>query len=130
MGVSALAGAVPAVGGGVIAAAGRAFDALTSPDPLDLATVTADTFRPHVGTRFKLSPEARGAFEMTLTGVESQPSQDGTTDTFTLRFQADGPVDLDQAIQRLDHAALGGFGMFLVPRGPQTVDAVVSHLLS
>ena len=130
MGVGALAGAVPAARGGLIAAAGRAFNALTSPDPLDLATVTADTFRPHVGTKFTLSPEARRAFEMTLAGVESQPSKDGATDTFTLRFLADRPVDLDQAIHRLDHDALGRFGMFLVPHGPQTVEAVVNHLVT
>jgi hypothetical protein len=130
MGAAALAGAVPAAGGGVIAAAGRAFAALTWRDPLDLATVTAATFRPHVGTRFTLSPEARRAFEVTLDGVDSRPSEDGSTDTFTLRFRADRPVDLDQAIHRLDHDALGRFGMFLVPRGPRTVEAVVNHLLA
>lgn len=130
LGAGALVGAVPAAGGGVFAAAGRALASLTSPDPLDLAGVTADTFRPHVGSRFRLSPAARNALDVTLEEVESHPGRDGVTDSFSLRFRTDRPVDLDQAIHGLDHDVLGRFGMFLVPHGPQTVEAVVNHLLA
>lgn len=130
LGAGALAGAVPAAGGGVLAAAGRVFASLTSPDPLDLANVTADTFRPHVGTRFRLSPAAARALDVTLAEVATPPAPDGLTDTFTLRFRADGPVELDQAVQQLDHADLGRFSMFLVPAGPHAVEAVVNHLLA
>lgn len=95
---------------------------------LDLATATADTFRPHLGTRFRVRREGQRAEYLTLTDVVPQPPDGGPTDGFSLLFGMPEPSDLAQTTYGLEHGSLGSFSMFLVPVGSATVEAVVNHL--
>jgi hypothetical protein len=92
-----------------------------------LETLTAEDFRGHHGTRFKLtgqSPEGGSAVsvEAELADVsEHPPGPPGTSRTpFSVLFN--GPLEpvLPQGIYRLEHEQFGSVELFLVPVGPQT----------
>lgn len=123
IGAGALSGSLPAIG------LGRASVALAGPSSraaFDLATATADTFRPHVGTRFRLQRPGK-AVDLVLDDVVAGPPA-GPTDSFALRFSASRAPTLSQSIYSLDHAELGTFDLFLVPSGAGVLTAVVNHL--
>lgn len=102
--------------------------------PVDLATVTRDTFEPHRGTRFALhtgddaGPET--VLEIELLDIQGLPTAPGRRAAFLLRFRAGSPAALPQRIYRLEHPVLGALELFLVPAGPDAVgmryDAVFS----
>lgn len=116
-GLGSLPGAAPA----------GAAPARTGGAPFDLATATADTFRPHVRSRFRLTSAGTKPFDVLLVQVTSG-APDGRTDAFSLLF---GPAaaGLGQATYAVEHAALGSFPLFLVPAGARDLAAVVNHLL-
>ena len=125
LGAGALWGVTGLAGAGLAARAGLAL-ARGGPPELDLATVTAATFRPHVGTRFGIRDGGGREGVLELAAVEDAPP-DGATDSFALVFTlADGPVPR-QAVHRLEHKALGSFGLFVVAGGDSVV-AVINHL--
>lgn len=117
------------VAGGVLASGSRAVAAprKSSRTPFDLATATAETFQPHVGTGFRLPGLGRPSPELILEQVVQHSSPDGRTDAFTLVFRPSRAATLAQLTYELDHSALGRFSMFLVP-GTETVASVVNHV--
>lgn len=119
------AGGPGALGG--VAPAGAA-PARTRSAPFDLATATADTFRPHVGSRFRLSAAGAKPADATLVQVSASPP-DGRTDAFSLLFRS-ATVALGQATYGVEHATLGSFSLLLVPAGARDVAGVVNHLLA
>lgn len=127
VGIGALWTALPGTGIGILAGT----PALAAPPApsraFDLGTATAATFRPHLGSRFRLQRQGQRALDLELAGIESQPA-DGATDSFSLQFSAAKPVGLVQAAYRLEHTALGAFNLFVVPVGSRLV-AVVNHTL-
>lgn len=128
IGAGAVWSSLPRTGLGLLGAGSPAWAARASRTALDLVTATADTFRPHVGSRFRLQRAGQKALDLRLDGVtSSQP--DGVTDAFSLQFSAGGPTGLGQATYDLDHAVLGPFRIFLVPAGSQGLGAVVNHVL-
>jgi Domain of unknown function (DUF6916) len=81
--------------------------------------VKLDTFAPHVGTNFRLEGND-GALELTLTEATPGGIKDtrrGARAPFSLTFRGPAQPVLPQRIYRLDHAALGGLDIFLVPIG-------------
>lgn len=123
LGAGALSGSLPAIGLGraAVALAGPA-----SPAAFDLASATADTFGPYVGTRFRLQRPGR-ALDLVLDDVVAAP-RSGPTESFALVLSASKPPALAQSTYTLDHADLGRFDLFLVPSGPRAMTAVVNHL--
>jgi hypothetical protein len=95
----------------------------------DLATATADTFRPHTRSRFRVTRPGGKVADLVLADVTAAAGG-GSTDTFSLRFTAAKPHGLRQATYAVDHAVLGPFHLFLVPSGATGMTAVVSHLVS
>lgn len=87
-----------------------------------LETVTADTFRPLVGTAFRIGVDDSSSVEAELEAVEPGGAQAadaaraaGRREPFSLVFR--GPVEpvLPQRIYRLEHPELGELELFLVP---------------
>ena len=117
------AGAVAAVPG----RAGAAPSTATRLRQLDLATSTAATFTPHVGTRFRLRRPADTAVSLRLLAVE-QAAENDTTSSFSLLFRTPRDKAVPQGTYRLAHQQLGRFRILLVPVGDRTVEAVVNHL--
>lgn len=129
LGAGAVWSVFPVGGLGVlpgIAPAGAA-PARTRSAPFDLATATADTFRPHVGSRFRLTAAGTKPLDVLLVQVASS-APDGRTDAFSLLFRS-STVALVQATYGVEHGALGSFALFLVPAGGRDLRGVVNHLL-
>jgi hypothetical protein len=83
----------------------------------DLVSLTAEDFRPHLGTRFAMPG---GPFESELIEVDDLGAAraGGLRAPFSVVFR--GPLEpfLPQGIHRLEHEALGALDLFLVPVGP------------
>lgn len=80
---------------------------------LQLATATADDFRPHLETDFTFD----GSATLALADVsELRHSSPGRRVPFSLLFR--GPAGLDQRTYRVTHARLGEFELFIVPLQP------------
>ena len=119
------AGAAAVLGGATAGLLGpRLF---SSPRTLDLGGVTAATFRPYIGTTFRLKRTGASALDLTLTDVTQDPPAPHT-DSFSLRYRAAQDAQLGQATYRLAHATLGSFDMFLVQSGSRDTSAVINHL--
>src|SRR5262249_48590731 len=87
------------------------------PSALDLAAVTIDDFRPHLGTVFDvLGPD--GVIGMRLSRVDSAGDSGRKGGAFSLIFSAPRRPWLPQAIYPVRHPALGATEIFLVPIGP------------
>lgn len=95
---------------------------------LDLGTATAEVFRPHVGTTFRVEDNGRRLVDLELVDVPSA-SFDGT-DTFSLRFRAPDSTGLHQATYSIRHAQLGAWSMFLVPLRAGDIEAVINHVVA
>jgi hypothetical protein len=86
-----------------------------------LETLTADDFRGHQGTRFRLTGSPSGeSVEAELADVTGYGS--GTPGTFRAPFAVvfRGPLRpvLPQGIYHVEHEQLGTLELFLVPIGP------------
>ncbi len=113
---------------GGLAPAGAAPARPRTTTPFELATATADTFRPHVGSKFRLTAAGTKPVDTTLVQVVSTPP-DGRTDAFILLFRSPTPP-IGQDTYRVEHATLGSFSLFLVPAGARDLGGVVNHLLA
>lgn len=83
----------------------------------DLASLTAQDFREHLGTRFA-TREPAAQWELIEVSGLGEAGAAGLRTPFSLIFR--GPLEplLPQGIQRLEHAGLGELDLFLVPVGP------------
>ncbi|MGH3157823.1 MAG: DUF6916 family protein [Streptosporangiaceae bacterium] len=94
---------------------------MTSERSLD--TLTAEDFRDHKNTRFRMTGDGSPAsFEAELVSVtEYTDNASGTFRTpFSVLFH--GPLEpvLPQGTYRLEHDGLGTLDLFIVPVGPDT----------
>lgn len=87
-----------------------------------LETLTTDSFTAQAGTAFRLDLPAGGAFDLTLVSAtplgEARRGGKVRDRAFSVLFL--GPpaaAVLPQATYRLEHEALGGLEIFLVPVG-------------
>lgn len=87
---------------------------------IDLATVTCDTFVPHVGTQFAIALDD-GELVLDLVAADALPkAPDAPRAPFALQFRSTLTTGyLPQRIYALTHPALGTLEVFLVPRGPE-----------
>jgi hypothetical protein len=85
---------------------------------VDLASVTQETFAPHLGSGFALAL-CDGILELELCAVEAlRASQNAPRAPFALRFRTRSVTGhLPQRIYALVHPVLGTFEIFLVPLG-------------
>ena len=114
----------------------------------NLASATKATFQPFVNSSFAVQANSMTTAWLTLlsvedmnakaaapstssafTGLRSPKAAPQVTDTFTLNFQGTGET-LKQGTYELEHKTLGNFQLFLVPSGPTTYSATISHLQS
>lgn len=83
-----------------------------------LETFTIDTFTPHIGTQFRVRDEG---LHIALELIEVNPYAERPTSgriPFSIVFRGPGQPILPQRIYTLEHAAIGNFGLFVVPIGP------------
>lgn len=116
------------------------------PIPYDAQTDTVynfrrETFEPYVGGVFRARGTRRGSVSLTLVEVrdtswrpdESVRGVSRPCDSFHLLFQANAPLSTLTPTQRLEHAALGSFNLFLTrtkdDRWPLVYVAVVNHVV-
>lgn len=86
-----------------------------------LETLTPGSFQEHVGSHFGLSLEGQEPLELELVEIaryEENPDFLARKEPFSLIFLGPLRPVLPQAIYRLEHPALGGMEIFLVPIGP------------
>ena len=84
---------------------------------LDLGTVTADDFTPHVESAFAVQSPAGDDFTLTLIDV-CRGAGGPMREQFTLTFVGGPNLPVRQSIQHLQHDALGDLELFLVPVAP------------
>jgi len=86
---------------------------------VDLAAVTAETFRPHVGTAFRIAtpPAHGGVIRLTDVQVLADQPRAPRSQPFSLIFVGPDEPRLDQQIYGLEHDVLGRLELFLVPIG-------------
>jgi hypothetical protein len=90
-----------------------------------LDTATSATFKPHVGDRFKVSPQEGEPFEAVLSSCEEttygSPGERAETAQrvpFSLVFVGPAEHAVNQQICAFSHPELGAFDLFIVPLGP------------
>lgn len=88
---------------------------------LDLATVTADVFRPHLNTTFTVVVSDSESVDLTLLeATEVGAERPGHRRGFSLMFGGGSTSRiLPQHTYEIRHAELGNLELFLVPRTPQ-----------
>jgi hypothetical protein len=84
---------------------------------MDLATLTAGDFEPHLGDAFLMRSTA-GEIALRLTEVRNLGQAIRAGGAFSLEFVEPAGQLLPQAIYSLEHPTLGTLEMFLVPLGP------------
>ena len=87
-------------------------------ETIDLASLTADDFTPHVDSQFDLNLPNGSKLPLTLVTVQDLIAENPQYKrAFSLLF--DGPREpiLPQSIYALRHETLGGLDIFLVPIG-------------
>ena len=89
---------------------------------VDLASVTRETFAPHLGSHFSLALND-GVLQLELVAVdELRASPDAPRAPFALRFRTPGVMGyVPQRIHALAHPVLGTLEIFLVPLGADAV---------
>ncbi len=120
---------------------------LGSSKAANLASATKATFQPLVNSSFAVQANSMTTAWLTLLSVEDMNGKAAApstslafglraikaapqvTDTFALHFQGTGET-LKQGTYELEHKALGSLQLFLVPTGPTTYSATISHLQS
>jgi hypothetical protein len=91
-----------------------------------LEALTADDFRPHVGSTFRATNVEPESVDLTLSEVTVYPGQPDAprADPFSLMFTGPAGVALPQHIYDLAHEAMGTLQIFLVPTAPGEYEAV------
>lgn len=107
----------------------------------NLASLDIANFQPLVNSSFAVGPEASPIAWFRLLSVEAMNARTTpsvtrlrraptvSVQTFALHFQATGEK-LEQGTYDFDHPVLGRFAMFVVPSGPDTFVAIISHMSS
>lgn len=88
-----------------------------------LASVTHDTFEPHVGSSFWVEFPNGAKVELRLTRVAKVMESEAARlprHPFSLYFDGPGTFKLSQATYHLSHDVLGAMDVFLVPVGQST----------
>jgi hypothetical protein len=87
------------------------------PESRPLHSLTAEDFRPHLGTGFRITHES---VECELIEVKPQEgsARTGSRVAFSVVFRGPPQPVLEQRIRRLEHDRLGVLELFLVPIGP------------
>jgi len=83
---------------------------------------TAEDFRPHVGTKFRIRVEAPRPLELELTSVKSYdplPEEERAMERFSLFFQGPPDMLLQQGNYVYEHPSLGEQMFFTVPIGQE-----------
>lgn len=88
---------------------------------LDLAAITADTFRPHLNTQFTVVVSGSETVELVLLeAIEVGAERPGRRRGFSLTLGGGSTSRiLPQRTYEFRHAVLGCFELFIVPRTPQ-----------
>jgi hypothetical protein len=84
---------------------------------LDLGSVRADDFAPHVESTFAVTAPAGEDFAITLVDV-CRGAGGATREQFTLTFAGGPSPAVRQGTLRLVHDVLGELELFVVPIGP------------
>jgi hypothetical protein len=89
---------------------------------MDLASVTRETFAPHIGSAFAVAAQVQDApgEPLSFTLVDATPIGDGSPDgraPFAIIFRGPATPLLAQQVVPLEHPELGGLALFLVPIG-------------
>jgi hypothetical protein len=87
---------------------------------VELDALTAATFAPLSGDRFRIEPGEAPGFEVELIEVKEGIASASRTQ-FSLLFRGGPDPPLPQRIYRVEHAELGSLDIFLVPLGPDNV---------
>jgi uncharacterized protein DUF6916 len=86
---------------------------------MSLKDLTAESFREHLGSRFRVHVDDVGSMDVELVDVAlHEPHAGPRSQPFSLLFRGHLKSYLPQAIYRLEHATLGTLELFLVPVGP------------
>ncbi|HEY2705907.1 MAG TPA: hypothetical protein VGL20_19675 [Candidatus Dormibacteraeota bacterium] len=75
---------------------------------------TRDTFEPHVGTSFRVTPAPSAPVELELVRVSDVGGGDGGR-SFALLFRGPLGAALGQGVVELEHEQLGAVALFIVP---------------
>jgi len=82
--------------------------------PLDIASLTADTFKPLVGQTFTVTPDGgHPALTLTLQSVKELPEatmRNAPRTAFSLMFDCPGPVGFCDGLVMMVHGTLGEIG--------------------
>ena len=89
---------------------------------VDLAEITADSFRPHVGKTFNfIINESQPPVELELFELEEKrfkPSPNSFREPFSIFFRGPAGFYQPQGIKRIEHPEMGRLEIFLVPLQP------------
>lgn len=91
------------------------------PDDRSLQTLTAEDFRPHQGTRIRLTGGSPpGSVEAELAEVAEHAGGARGTSRVPFSVLFHGPLQpvMPQGLYRVEHEQLGAMDLFLVPVGP------------
>ena len=82
------------------------------------ATLTAEEFRQHLGTKFGVRVETPKPIELELTEIKDyapQSNEPTGMERFSLYFRGPGDIMLNQGTFTLDHPSMGEVMLFMVP---------------
>jgi hypothetical protein len=86
-----------------------------------LDALTASTFAPLKGDRFRIAPGEALPFDVELIEIFEADAQGPSRPQFSLIFRGGPDPPLPQRIYRIEHGSLGPLDIFLVPLGPDEV---------
>jgi hypothetical protein len=78
--------------------------------------LTAEDFRPHLGTSFRLADKS-AEFELLDVTEREGAAQPGSRLSFSVVFRGPSEPVLEQRIRRVEHDSIGVLELFLVPIG-------------
>lgn len=92
--------------------------------PVDLSTLDASAFGPHVGSAFAVA-DLSGGLSLTLRSVDvlRAGATPASRHAFSLEFTGLRTPMLTQGVFTLDHEAMGRLELFLVPLQPDEAGA-------
>ena len=88
---------------------------------MKLDALTAATFTPFRGERFRIAPGDGPGFEVELIEVSEGQDAGASRAPFSVIFRGGPDPPLAQQIHRVEHDRIGSLDIFLVPLGPDEV---------